>query len=578
MRFAMRMPLEMENKRKHDELCAYAVRHLPIIKDYALKLGIVETINQMIPSQMNEDPGTIFLGMILDTLSGRTPLYRLDEFFKNQDTELLLGKMISPKAFEDYNVARVLDKAYSVGSIKIFTEISKNALLKFDIDTRHVSFDTTSVSVYGDYEFYNKDAQNIPFSITNGKSKDHRPDLKQFLISMLCVDKSIPIMGKPEDGNGSDKTINNKVLSTVSKHMAKCGIAEGSFIYIADSAMVTGANLSQIGDSILFISRLPATYNECNRVIKQAVEKDAWVDLGVLAVTKPTKNRPATHYKARESTVELHGTKYRAIVVHSSAHDRRRQKRIERNLKKDHKACESKLKELSKKEFNCYADAKSAMDDLLKFNSKYHSMNLRIEELPKYKSGRPPKGVKKVNKILYLVDGAIEEKSKAVELFRKEAGCFVLLTNVPKKGDMGHDTLSVLKAYKDQHGIERNFGFLKDPVIVNSIFLKKAERIEALGLVFLISLLIWRLIEHSMRDFIERSGKDLPGWKKRRTKRPTSFMLVTKFAGVMILKVGNERIMNTPLTQQQKEYLNALGISSDVFVNPQAKLIMPKVE
>jgi transposase len=39
----------------------------------------------------------------------------------------------------------------------------------------------------------------------------------------------------------------------------------------------------------------------------------------------------------------------------------------------------------------------------------------------------------------------------------------------------------LLKAYKDQKGIERNFGFLKDPAPVNAIFLKKPERIDALG-------------------------------------------------------------------------------------------------
>jgi len=36
---------------------------------------------------------------------------------------------------------------------------------------------------------------------------------------------------------------------------------------------------------------------------------------------------------------------------------------------------------------------------------------------------------------------------------------------------------------KDQHGTEQHYGFLKDPVLVKSLFLKKPERIEALGLV-----------------------------------------------------------------------------------------------
>ena len=41
------------------------------------------------------------------------------------------------------------------------------------------------------------------------------------------------------------------------------------------------------------------------------------------------------------------------------------------------------------------------------------------------------------------------------------------------------------------------------PGIVNSIFPKKNERIEVLGMVLLISLFIWRLIERSMRQHIE---------------------------------------------------------------------------
>jgi hypothetical protein len=54
---------------------AYQVQHLPIVKAYADKIGVVEVINQLVPTEMGIDPGTIVLGMILDTLSGRSPLY-----------------------------------------------------------------------------------------------------------------------------------------------------------------------------------------------------------------------------------------------------------------------------------------------------------------------------------------------------------------------------------------------------------------------------------------------------------------------------------------------------------------------
>jgi transposase len=91
---------------------------------------------------------------------------------------------------------------------------------------------------------------------------------------MLCVHRNIPILGGCADGNASDKTLNNATLTNLSKHMAKHGIAEGAFVYIADSAMVTPANLEAIGDN-LFITRLPFTYSETEMVISEAVEGGA---------------------------------------------------------------------------------------------------------------------------------------------------------------------------------------------------------------------------------------------------------------------------------------------------------------
>ena len=70
----------------------YPVQHLPIIKAYADHLGLVSLLNHYVPTAMAMDAGTVVLGLVLDTLSGRSPLYRLEEFFAHQDTELLLGK------------------------------------------------------------------------------------------------------------------------------------------------------------------------------------------------------------------------------------------------------------------------------------------------------------------------------------------------------------------------------------------------------------------------------------------------------------------------------------------------------
>ena len=248
-----------------DNLTFTEVGHLPIVKQFAKQINLVDTINTMVKSQMQLPPGQAVLAMVLDTLSGRTPLYRLKEFFQEKDTELMLGSQIDPELFCDYNLGRVLDKIFDTGTQAIFSQLSQNAVKRFDIDSRKVHFDTTSISVYGDYEL-----SQDPFKITYGHSKDHRPDLKQFLISLLCVDRNIPIVGAPKDGNASDKTLNNELLSNISKHMASHGLKPGAFVYVADSAFVTKNNLEKASsEHTTFLSRLPATYKECHEQSKR---------------------------------------------------------------------------------------------------------------------------------------------------------------------------------------------------------------------------------------------------------------------------------------------------------------------
>jgi hypothetical protein len=82
------------------------------------------------------DPGTIVLGMILDTLSGRSPLYRLEEFFTHHDTAVLLGKAVPPEVFQDDTVGRVLEHLYDTGTMKMFTACAVRADRVFSFDKR----------------------------------------------------------------------------------------------------------------------------------------------------------------------------------------------------------------------------------------------------------------------------------------------------------------------------------------------------------------------------------------------------------------------------------------------------------
>ena len=107
------------------------------------------------------------------------------------------------------------------------------------------------------------------------------------------------------------------------------------------------------------------------------------------------------------------------------------------------------------------------------------------------------------------------------------------------------DARKLLQIYKGQYGVESDFAFLKDPLVVNDLFLKTPHRIDALGMILVLALLIWRLMERSLRAWIKNTGKELPGWDNKKTTKPTAFMMTTAMYGIQVLltKEGERHLL-----------------------------------
>ena len=178
--------------------------------------------------------------------------------------------------------------------------------------------------------------------------------------------------------------------------------------------------------------------------------------------------------------MSLHGLPSRAVVVHSSSLDRRRQKRLEGACKTSKTALETTAKEATKPTDFCHGDALPAAAELRTVCSAYHGLEVDVEERPQYGPGRPrvtkPRAVKALH---YGLNVRLDERPEGMAHKLQEAGCFVRVSPVPCDGEMAHSAHEVLRAYKEQHGIEQNYGFLKDPQLVTSLFLEKPERLEA---------------------------------------------------------------------------------------------------
>ena len=84
----------------------------------------------------------------------------------------------------------------------------------------------------------------------------------------------------------------------------------------------------------------------------------------------------------------------------------------------------------------------------------------------------------------------------------------------------------------------------------------------------MLALLLWRLVERTLRVHVETTGNPLVGWDKKATQKPTAFMMLTKCAAVMGLKVGGQRQLAPPLSAVQQAYLTALGVPITSFPLP----------
>lgn len=549
-----------------DDSTMIRINHIPVIARMCHRIGLIDLINDSIPCNTDLDLGTLVVGMVCDTLSGRNPLYKVEDFIKEQDTELLFGIPVDSHRFNDDALGNALDRIHKKGTLKLFTEVSLKAASVFRLDTSKCSFDTTSVNVWGNYES-SEPGGKAPH-ITYGYSKDKRMDLKQFMVSMLCVEGNIPISGKMQNGNSSDEKLNNEELQRIGKLLSPLKDNIGDLIYVADCKLINAGNMALL-DDLLFISRFPGNFKEHNTAVERAIDADDWEELGILAETpSPSINRQRANYRSHETTVTVEGKNYRALVIQTDHLDKRRTNGIENTKAKEKKLVEKEIKTAAKAIYQCQDDAINALKVVsARKKSKYWNIKGTIETIQVYAPGRTPKtGDRKIVDTKYKLSLAPDENIEHYNAKLKAAGCFVMISNIPKEKMAARE---VLKTYKEQYGVEQNFSFLKEPLIANDTFLKKPSRIDALTFILLVSLMIWNLIQRELRNSNEVRNGELNDLNKRPTARPTGYLMMSQLSGIIILKYGNQRMLTrNGIRPQGLKYLRAMGFDEKIYTTP----------
>lgn len=198
------------------EIQTEVMDHHGIVASLCQDLKIAERIDSKltVDAQRKVSPGIAVVAMIINGLGfTNRRLYLTHQFFASKPVEKLLGCNVQAKDLTDYTLGHALDDIADYGASKLFAEVAFGVALDNNLLGTKNHLDTTSFSIQGAYDV---DDDPKIIEITHGYSKDHRPDLKQAVLSLVVNGpSSIPIWMEPLDGNSSNKKSFHETIKSV---------------------------------------------------------------------------------------------------------------------------------------------------------------------------------------------------------------------------------------------------------------------------------------------------------------------------------------------------------------------------
>ena len=537
--------------------------HLGLIAGVIDELGLVELLDELFPPHRDNliTTGQVVKAMILNCLGFLSaPLYLFSQFFESKPVAHLLGEGIKASYLNDDRIARVLDQLWAFGLSSLFVRLAMAAVLKFDVNVSQTHLDSSSFSVHGQYlsapeeavpssieacetpdktQVRANESDPVAIEVRRGYSRDHRPDLMQFVCNLCCArDGGVPLFLEVASGNQSDRQEFGRLMQDFHQHW------DVETLFVVDAAFYSETNLNRV-ESLRWISRVPLTINEAQALIHQ--------DTAQLQAVKCTLK----DYKLWEIHSTYGGVEQRWILVESQR--RKAQASVwEKDLKRIETDLKRRAKQLQKQVFACRPDA---LEALLQFQAslEHHQVcEVTVETILVKRAPGETKRRKRAEAIEgYQLCFCWQRKPEAEQKLREARSRFILATN--QLDAEPYSAQLILTEYKQQQKVERGFRFLKDPLFFSSsVFVKKTQRVAALAFLMAVTLLIYTLAERKIRQTLEQAGETVFDQLNRPTIKPTLRWIMQTFQGIhFVVLNGIEQITN--LTDERCRIIRLLG-------------------
>lgn len=522
--------------------------------------GVIDAIIPWDAARAEIRPSTVLLGLLMNLLVQRTPLYHVEQWAQTMPLGLLLGPEVKAEQLNDDACGRALEKLAQYGE-KIVATLAVRIRALSAQGPAFLHSDTTAFSLFGDYP----DVPGSQVRITFGHSKQHRPDLVQVMLGLTVDGQGNVLLGQMLDGNQSDKAWHPDWLESLGHQLPES--LWRNDLYISDSAVITPKALEKLAElEVRFLGRLPENYNLCREVKAQAwAEPDQFTELGTFS---PKKH--AANYKAQFRAGSLYDRDMRCLVVHSDALDKRKEKTLQREVAKEREQLEQLKGSLEERRFSCRADAElAAASELRPLRCKWHSPTFEVHEetVVKRRPGRPRKDAPPPTRQEFRVQFAIPQPdSGKLQAERLRRSTFVLVTD-----DQNSGARELLEAYKGQDQAEHGFKWMKDDPHLDAFYVQKPDRVAGIGMLLVLGLQLVRW----MRSLVRSALKDqeplvLPD--KRVLPAPSDRVIIESLAPIWLAKVrhqGREWYQWAAVPPHSARVLKALGTDlDDIFCAP----------
>jgi transposase len=237
------------------------IDHLGIVAGICHEIGLIEITDQAVgPSERKVCCGDAVLAMVLNALGFTSrALYLMPQYLDNKPVDLLIRPGLEAADFNDDSLGRSLDQLFAAGVTEVFAEVAQHALETYGIAYRFYHLDSSSFHLHGQYASEELEIEAI--EITDGYSKDHRPDLKQVIVNLITGHHSqLPVWMEALDGNRSDQ---ERFPETIQAFCQQLQAGETSY-FVVDSALYGAANLQSLGETC-WLTRVPETMAEAKR-------------------------------------------------------------------------------------------------------------------------------------------------------------------------------------------------------------------------------------------------------------------------------------------------------------------------